>query len=179
MSTDFALLPSSPHPLLPGYSNWKLTSLYLYSYREIRRLHKFFCVDLHLFIAFYSALFSEKTICWGWVNDAPLSCRGWSDKCILLKSAYYLSWTNKYPALSIGTAHGPCYPQLNLFTMLHWHYDLSCLNQMLEKSTFCKFSLTTVRQKCSQCTVMGHSHYIPAVSNMERLVTYQTYRSSF
>ena len=51
--------------------------------------------------------------------------------------------------------------------------------EVVEKSTFSKFSLTTFRQKYSQCTVMGHSHYIPAVSNMERLVTYQTYRSSF
>lgn len=51
--------------------------------------------------------------------------------------------------------------------------------EVVEKSTFCKFSLTTFRQKCSQCTVMGHSHYIPAVSNMERLVKYQTYHSSF
>ena len=95
-----------PPPALPGYSNWKLISSYLYSCREIRRLHKF-CMLTFIFIAFYSALFSEKTICWGWVNDAPLSCRGWSDKCILLKSANYLSWTNKYPALSIGTAHDP------------------------------------------------------------------------
>ena len=133
-----------PPPLLPGYSNWKLTSLYLYSYREIRRLHKFFCVDLHLFIAFYSALFSEKTICWGWVNDAPLSCRGWSHKCILLKSANSLSWTEKCPALSIGIAHWPSYTQLNLFTMLHWHYNLSCLNQLLVFLWLSTLSLVTV-----------------------------------
>ena len=50
------ILPSSPPP---GYSNWKLTSLYLYSYREIRRLHKFYVLTF-IYLLLFTLLFSQR-----------------------------------------------------------------------------------------------------------------------
>ena len=47
-------------PLLPpGYSNWKLISSYLYSYREIRRLHKF-CMLTFIYLLPFTLLFSQR-----------------------------------------------------------------------------------------------------------------------
>ena len=43
----------------PGYSNWKLTSLYLYSYREIRRLHKFYVLTF-IYLLLFTLLFSQR-----------------------------------------------------------------------------------------------------------------------
>ena len=49
-----------PFPSLPpGYSNWKLTGSYLYSCREIRRLHKF-CVLTFIHLLLFTLLFSQR-----------------------------------------------------------------------------------------------------------------------
>ena len=48
-----------PPPFPPGYCNWKLTSLYLYSYREIRRLHKFYVLTF-IYLLLFTLLFSQR-----------------------------------------------------------------------------------------------------------------------